>query len=153
MAIPQSQNTDLRSCLEVYIKGLSELSPPVIVDFAFDSYTAPDNTDDNPADTEYTTVTGTVTDIRSAVISGTTYYYIELDDSGLYYYVAAGVTNKVMLLSVGDVITVTTADSSAADLAPAASVEKSATAAVPETETEAETEAETESESETAAQN
>jgi hypothetical protein len=149
VAIPQNQNTDLKSCLEVYIKGLSELNPPVIVDFAFDSYTVPDGTDPG-TDDEYTTVTGTVTDIRSAVVSGTTYYYIELDNSGLYYYVAASVTNKVMLLNVGDVITVTTADASAAELAPASSVEKgeSAAPAQPENETEAETEPESESETE-----
>lgn len=153
VAIPQNQNTDLRSCLEVYIKGLSELNPPVIVDFAFDSYTVPDASDPEQTDpAEYATVTGTVTDIRSAVVSGTTYYYIELDNTGLYYYVAASVTNKVMLLDVGDVITVTTADTAAADLASASSIEKSGTQAetqtqaAPETETEAETEPEAETE-------
>ncbi|MBQ7638649.1 MAG: hypothetical protein IJS90_07095, partial [Clostridia bacterium] len=124
VAIPQNQNTDLRSCLEAYIKSLSELNPPVIIDFAFDSdgpktVDPDDSTDEN----EYSTVSGTVTDIRSAVIGGTTYYYIELDDSGLYYYISAGITNKVMLLNVGDRITVTTADNGDGELASAKSIE------------------------------
>ena len=149
VAIPQNQNTDLRSCLEVYIKGLSELNPPVIVDFAFDSYTVPDASDPAQTDpSEYATVTGTVTDIRSAVVSGTTYYYIELDNTGLYYYVAASVTNKVMLLNVGDVITVTTADTDASDLASASSIEKSGAQAETQTDAAPETESETEPEAE-----
>ena len=149
VAIPQNQNTDLRSCLEVYIKGLSELNPPVIVDFAFDSYTVPDASDPAQTDpSEYATVTGTVTDIRSAVVSGTTYYYIELDNTGLYSYVAASVTNKVMLLNVGDVITVTTADTDASDLASASSIEKSGAQAETQTDAAPETESETEPEAE-----
>ena len=124
VAIPANQNTDLRSCLEVYIKGLSQLNPPVIIDFAFDSddYTVPDDGNGEGDASEYTTVTGTVTDIRTAVISGTTYYYIELDHSGLYYYVAASVTNKVMLVSVGDTVTVVTADKGDGELSGARSV-------------------------------
>ena len=155
VAIPQNQNTDLRSCLEVYIKGLSELNPPVIIDFAFDSYNVPgENDPSQPDESEYASFTGTVTDIRSAVISGNTYYYIELNNSGLYYYVAASVTNKVMLLNVGDVITVTTADTAATDLASVGSI-TFGEAAQPETEaeTEAQPEAETEAESEAESQN
>ena len=145
VAIPEKQNTDLRSCLEVYIKGLSELNPPVIIDFAFDSYTVPGETDPaQPDESEYATFTGTVTDIRSAVISGNTYYYIELDHSGLYYYVAASVTNKVMLLNVGDVITVTTADTAATDLASVGSITFGEAQSETEPQSETETEAETE---------
>ncbi|MCH5198689.1 MAG: CvpA family protein [Oscillospiraceae bacterium] len=132
VAIPVNQNTDLRSCLEVYINGLAELSPAVIIDFAFDadspSQVAPDN---EPGADEYQTITGTVTDIRSAVINGTTYYYIELDNSDLYYYISASVTNKVMLLNVGDRITVTTADAGDGELAKAQSIGSPADAELP----------------------
>ncbi len=128
VAIPEKQNTDLRSCLEVYIKSLSQLSPPVIIDFAFDSFD-PGTPDDTPDEGEFATVTGTVTDIRSAVIDGTTYYYIQLDNSPLYYYVAASVTNKVMLLSVGDRVTVTTADQGDSGLASVGEITKSDAAA------------------------
>ncbi len=151
VAIPANQNTDLRSCLEAYIRGMSQLSPPVVIDFAFDSdnYNAPDDGEE-PEDSEFSTVSGTVTDIRSAVIGGTTYYYIELDNSGLYYYVAASVTNKVMLLNVGDTITVTTADKAETGIAGAKSVEIDGQAA-PETPEEPSTNgtAEEETEAET----
>lgn len=121
VAIPVNQNTDLRSCLEQYISGLASLSPAVIIDFDFDG-SGPAVTpgdDPDPAETAKTTVSGTVSDIRSAVIGGNTYYYIELDSSGVYYYVAAAVTNKVMLLNVGDNITLTTAEISDDILVPA----------------------------------
>lgn len=121
VAIPVNQNTDLRSCLEQYISGLASLSPAVIIDFDFDG-SGPAVTpgdDPDPAETAKTTVSGTVSDIRSAVIGGNTYYYIELDSSGVYYYVAAAVTNKVMLLNVGDSITLTTAEISDDILVPA----------------------------------
>jgi len=154
VAIPVNQNTDLRSCLEVYIKGLSELSPAVIIDFAFDSNgpstVSPDEEQD---DSEYQTFTGTVTDIRSAVISGTTYYYIELDNSGLYYYISASVTNKVMLLNVGDRITVTTADPGDGELALAKTIETSAPSAELPTQSERESSDQAESETEAEAQN
>lgn len=125
VAIPVNQNTDLRSCLEQYISGLASLSPAVIIDFAFDgsgpAVTPGDNTPDDTEKT-LTTVSGTVTDIRSAVIGGNTYYYIELDSTGVYYYVAAAVTNKVMLLNVGDTVTLTTTEKIDASLVPAEDV-------------------------------
>lgn len=157
VAIPQNQNTDLRSCLDVYITGLSQLSPPVIIDFAFDSYEIPGTDSEQPDAENAAEVTGVVTDIRSAVIGGTTYYYIELNGSGLYYYVAASVTNKVMLLDVGDTVTVTTADAGATDLASVQSITVGAAApeepTVPEETTAPETTEEPSSEAESATQN
>lgn len=152
VAIPEKQNTDLRSCLEVYIRGMSQLNPPVIIDFAFDSdsYTVPDD-GEAPDESEFTTVSGVVTDIRSAVIGGTTYYYIELDNSGLYYYVAASVTNRVMLLNVGDKITVTTADKAQTGIADAKSIEIDGLAA-PETPEESTDNGTAEEETEAATQ-
>ena len=152
VAIPENQNTDLRSCLEVYIKGMAQLNPPVVIDFAFDSdkYTAPEDGESETPDTsDVTTVTGTVTDIRSAVIGGTTYYYIELNNSGLYYYVAASVTNKVMLLNVGDTVTVTTADKAETGIANAKSIDTAAPAQTPSEAPEETTAAEEGTEPET----
>ncbi len=109
VAIPKNENVDLKSCLQEYINGLAESSPAVIINFNFDADNigkVPEG-ENEPEATDTKTLSGTVTDIRSAVVSGNTYYYIELDNSGVYYYVAASITNKAVLLNKGDVITVT----------------------------------------------
>lgn len=58
-----------------------------------------------PADED--TVTGTVTMLRSAVIDGTTMYYVTLDAGNTVYCISAGEVEKVILLNVGDRITIT----------------------------------------------
>ena len=58
-----------------------------------------------PADED--TVTGIVTVLRSAVIDGTTMYYVTLDADNIVYCISAGEVEKVILLNVGDRITIT----------------------------------------------
>lgn len=58
-----------------------------------------------PADED--TVTGIVTVLRSAVIDGTTMYYVTLDADSTVYCISAGEVEKVILLNVGDRITIT----------------------------------------------
>lgn len=58
-----------------------------------------------PADED--TVTGIVTAVRSAVIDGTTMYYVTLDADNTVYCISAGEVEKVILLNVGDRITIT----------------------------------------------
>ena len=58
-----------------------------------------------PADGD--TVTGIVTALRSAVIDGTTMYYVTLDADNTVYCISAGEVEKVILLNVGDRITIT----------------------------------------------
>lgn len=58
-----------------------------------------------PADED--TVTGIVTALRSAVIDGTTMYYVSLDADNTVYCISAGEVEKVILLNVGDRITIT----------------------------------------------
>lgn len=68
-----------------------------------------------PADED--TVTGIVTALRSAVIDGTTMYYVTLDADNTVYCISAGEVEKVILLNVGDRITITyEPDSMRADL-------------------------------------
>ncbi len=57
-------------------------------------------------------VTGVITDIRTAVISGTTYYYIQLDDGETYYILSAAENEQAVLLTPGDTaeLNVKTAD-------------------------------------------
>ena len=58
-----------------------------------------------PAENE--TAGGRVTSIRTAVIDGTTMYYINLDDSAVTYRISASDEEKVVLLKLGDQITIT----------------------------------------------
>lgn len=58
-----------------------------------------------PADED--TVTGIVTALRSAVIDGTTMYYVTLDADNTVYCISAGEVEKVILLNVRDRITIT----------------------------------------------
>lgn len=58
-----------------------------------------------PADED--TVTGIVTALRSAVIDGTTMYYVTLDADNTVYCISAGEVEKVILLNVGDRIAIT----------------------------------------------
>lgn len=58
-----------------------------------------------PADED--TVTGIVTALRSAVIDGTTMYYVTLDAGNTVYCISAGEVEKVILLNVSDRITIT----------------------------------------------
>ena len=58
-----------------------------------------------PADED--TVTGIVTALRFAVIDGTTMYYVTLDADNTVYCISAGEVEKVILLNVGDRITIT----------------------------------------------
>ncbi len=66
-----------------------------------------------PADEE--TVVGTVAALRSAVIDGTTMYYVTLDGGNTVYSISAGEVEKVVLLNVGDYIGITYEPSSLRD--------------------------------------
>lgn len=115
VAIPTEENADLASAVSEYIKGLKALSPSVIIDVNFDvSGNKPaDGTGDS---TGLAKITGTVSDIRTTVVSGNTYFYIELDNSDVYYYVAADVADMVVLFDIGDTITVTIDEASEGQL-------------------------------------
>lgn len=66
-----------------------------------------------PADEE--TVVGTVVALRSAVIDGTTMYYVTLGGGNTVYSISAGELEKVVLLNVGDYIGITYEPSSLRD--------------------------------------
>ncbi len=55
-------------------------------------------------------VTGTVAEIRSAVVEGNTWYYLRLQDGSVYYAISAADDKNAVILSVGDQVTVTFAE-------------------------------------------
>ncbi|MBQ7548116.1 MAG: CvpA family protein [Clostridia bacterium] len=110
----------LTECIDKYVSELAKNNIKVKVDTDdIDETTTPSS----DAKTEAKTVTGVITDIRTAVIGGESYYYIKLDSSDSYYSVAASKAESVILVNKGDSVTFTiTADSG--DIIPASSVKK-----------------------------
>lgn len=94
--------TTLTSCIDNYVKELAKNNIKVDVDT--------DEIIDNPTNNdteEKITATGTVTEIRTAVIDGNSVYYIKLDSSESYYSVKAADAENVVLVNKGDSLTVT----------------------------------------------
>ncbi|MBQ6543309.1 MAG: hypothetical protein IJL77_02875, partial [Clostridia bacterium] len=111
---------DLAECLSIYKSALEstgikvDINPEDVVDVA----TKEDETDsqsgaqtdtntDKPAAADGEgTASGKVTDIRTAVISGESVYYIKLDSGDAYYSVSASKSQDVIILNKGDSVTV-----------------------------------------------
>ncbi len=131
VAIPTEENADLASAVSEYIKGLKALSPSVIIDISFDVSGNKQPIGNGESSTGLASISGTITDIRSTVVSGNTYFYIELDNSGAYYYVAADVADMVVLFDIGDTITVTIDEASEGQLVEALQMVMGTAEAVP----------------------
>ena len=52
-------------------------------------------------------VTGTIAEIRSAVVDGNTWYYLRLQDGTVYYAISAADDKNAVILSVGESVTIT----------------------------------------------
>lgn len=68
------------------------------------------------------TVTGQVSDIRTAVIDGNSRYFIRVD--GVYYYINAASEPGVVLLNTGDTVTVTFEEGATGSMIAAKSIQK-----------------------------
>lgn len=95
-------SSDLSTCLESYrkslkangIEGVVQEKPPV------------EDTPDAPA-VEAKLATGTISEIRTAVKGGDSYYYIKLDSNAAYFSIAASRDETVVILNKGDDVTIT----------------------------------------------
>lgn len=93
-------STDLNTCLENYrknlkangIEGVKEEQIPV---------------ENNPVVESHTSTIGTIAEIRSAVISGNTVYYIKLEGNNTYFSISASKDETVVILNKGDNVTIT----------------------------------------------
>ncbi len=61
-----------------------------------------EDTTDDPDMTEAVTMQGTISDIRTAMAQGTTWYYLKLDDSGRYFKAPITAFEELVLCNVGD---------------------------------------------------
>ena len=87
------QGTTVAACESDYIAKLQQQNISV-------------NSDSAQAALEKTTLEGTIADIRTAVLNGNSWYYIRLDSSNTYYAMAASDDRNVVILNVGDKVTV-----------------------------------------------
>ena len=73
-----------------------------------------DNSGNAQKPAELSKVTGTITDIRSAVVNGNSIYYIAVDNKPVYYSIAASEDDNVVILNVGDKVNISYVASSEA---------------------------------------
>ncbi len=94
-------------CIEAYVTSLKQNNINISVDID-KIEDATDNPDagNNGEESKKLTATGAVTDIRTAVMNGNSVYFIELDDNGVYYSIKASDAQSVVIMNVGDEITV-----------------------------------------------
>ena len=72
------------------------------------------------------TVTGVVSDIRTAVKGGDSFYYVKLDKGASYYAVKASDAEAVVILNKGDTVTVTIPTDAKGDIIDASEIVKGA---------------------------
>lgn len=94
--------TDLAKCLASYVSALE--SSGIKVDI--DPSEVVDPTPVEP-EKELATASGIIADIRTAVMSGNSYYYIKLDSNPAYFSIAASTDETVVILNKGDNVTIT----------------------------------------------
>jgi len=90
-----STGTTVSDCEQAYIRLLSDKGVTVPEELPTDE------------------VTGTVEEIRTAVLEGTTFYFLRLDDGDVFYAVSAAEHRDVITLNVGDRVTITHSTASA----------------------------------------
>ncbi len=98
--------TDLAKCLASYISALEESGIKVDIN-PEDVVVEPVNPDNQEPEKTALVMKGGIADIRTAVIDGDSYYYIKLDTHDAYFSIAAADEESVVILNVGDAVTVT----------------------------------------------
>ena len=102
-------NPDLEACLKSYVakvksstKKVLEITYDAVLPDALSGSESTNNetSDNKPAKLE--SVTGVITDIRSAVVNGNSIYYIALDGNKTYYAMSASDDDSVVILNTGD---------------------------------------------------
>lgn len=107
-------NPDIEACLKAYVNKVKSSAGLVLnIDYNAvlpDSISGGEATNNgdttNNAESTIASVTGVITDIRTAVENGNSVYYIALDGKAVYYSMSAVTDNNVVILNVGDEVTI-----------------------------------------------
>ena len=102
----------IAECMEAYAKKLRQNNIKIDVDIdeikeATDNNEPGGETPDAPASDSTKTISGKLTDIRTAVIGGDSVYFLQVEGSKKYFRVAASDNEDVVIFNVGDTVTVT----------------------------------------------
>ncbi len=105
-------NPDLEACLKAYVSKVKASTKRTLnINYNAilpDAIGGGENTGESDNESvELKKVTGAITDIRTAVVDGNSIYYIALDGKKVYYAMAAAEDNSVVILNVGDKVTIT----------------------------------------------
>lgn len=94
--------SNLADCIENYAAELQKNGINIDVDVE----DVAENEEQNSENAvKYVTVTGVVSDIRTATTGGETYFYIKLDEGAKYYKVSVKDAEKIVLANKGDSVT------------------------------------------------
>ena len=103
----------IAECMEAYAKKLRQNNIKIDVDID-EIKEATDNNDPNnpatpdaPAADTRKTISGKLTDIRTAVIGGDSVYFLQVEGSKKYFRVTAADNEAVVIFNVGDSVTIT----------------------------------------------
>lgn len=103
---------NLTECTENYAAELKRNG--VNVDIDVDEMGAKDDPTATVPETEE--ISGKITEIRSVVTGGETYFYLKLDTGSTFYKVPVALAERVVILNVGDVVTVLVPKESSGDI-------------------------------------
>lgn len=102
-------NPDLEACLKSYVskvksstKKVLEISYDAILPDALAGGESGGENGESQTPAKLETVSGVITDIRSAVVNGNSIYYIALDGNKTYYSLSASDDDSVVILNTGD---------------------------------------------------
>ena len=102
-------NPDLEACLKSYVskvkastKKALEITYDAVLPDALAGGETSGETTENKEPAKLESVSGVITDIRSAVVNGNSIYYIALDGNKTYYSISASDDDSVVILNTGD---------------------------------------------------
>ena len=102
-----STGTTIAECTKDYVDTLKMNNIKIDVDIAeIENATNNSGEEVDKPDVALVTKSGVIDDIRTAVIGGNSVYYISLENDGTYFAISAGDEEGVVILNVGDTVTV-----------------------------------------------
>ena len=102
----------IAECMEAYVQKLKQNNIKIDVDIDEIKEATDNNDPDNPTpdaqpvDTTKT-ITGKVSDIRTAVLGGESVYFLQVEGSKKYFRITASQAENVIILNEGDEVTIT----------------------------------------------
>ena len=115
----------IAECTKKYVDTLKMNNIKIDVDIdEIENATNNNDVEDESSAVNYKTVSGAIDDIRTAVISGDSVYYISLENDATYFSIKASDEESVVILNVGDTVTVSYEEGAKGAIIEAESIKK-----------------------------